>query len=232
MKIKKSKLVSLIEMYLHEQQEFADEPAGDIGNAIDFASGLSEFIKINESKLNLSGVSAEDINKMINSNGELLFNGKNLIWEGTQFSANSGAGEKNSLQTSGKETIENSKLKNQGPTPPGKYSLGETQGPSDKTWAGTARAIAGFIKTLGETGPGAQFRSKFSSFAWGSFRAPLNPHSDTETFGRDNMYLHGGSNVGSIGCIDVLNNDVIIFAITDAWKDKNPGGVITIEVAY
>ena len=232
MKIKKSRLLSLIETYLHEQQEFADEPSDGTGNATDVASGLAEFIKIYEGNLNLSGVSSEDIDKMINSSGELLFNGKNLIWAGTQFSANSGAGEKNSLKNSKEESIENSKLKNQGPTPEGKYKLGETQGPSDKTWAGTARAIAGFIKTLGGTGPGVQFRSKFSSFAWGSYRAPLLPDNDTDTFGRDDMYLHGGSKVGSIGCIDVLNNDVIIFAIIDEWKNKNPGGTITIEVAY
>ncbi|SBT18479.1 hypothetical protein MGA5115_02610 [Marinomonas gallaica] len=38
---------------------------------------------------------------------------------------------------------------------------------------------------------------------WGSFRIRIHAKEDTETHGRDNFFLHGGSVEGSAGCIDV-----------------------------
>lgn len=37
---------------------------------------------------------------------------------------------------------------------------------------------------------------------WGDWRIPLTPDSSTNTEGRNGLYLHGGSKVGSAGCID------------------------------
>ncbi len=47
-----------------------------------------------------------------------------------------------------------------------------------------------------------------SSDSWGSVRTLLQPVNGTITYGRSGMYLHGGTNPGSIGCIDLTyHND-------------------------
>ncbi len=38
---------------------------------------------------------------------------------------------------------------------------------------------------------------------WGSWRVPLHPNAGTNTYGRSGFFIHGGSNQGSAGCIDV-----------------------------
>lgn len=45
--------------------------------------------------------------------------------------------------------------------------------------------------------------------AWGNVRTEIAPLDDTDTFGRDGMFVHGGDNPGSAGCIDLTdsNND-------------------------
>lgn len=42
--------------------------------------------------------------------------------------------------------------------------------------------------------------------SWGNYRVPLEPAEDTETFGRHSMYIHGGDELGSAGCIDLGPN--------------------------
>ncbi len=43
--------------------------------------------------------------------------------------------------------------------------------------------------------------------AWGKFRVPLRPDTNTDLFGRKpDMYIHGGSYAGSAGCIDLTSN--------------------------
>ena len=39
--------------------------------------------------------------------------------------------------------------------------------------------------------------------SWGNYYARLEPQPDTETFGRDGFYIHGGNEPGSAGCIDL-----------------------------
>ena len=46
---------------------------------------------------------------------------------------------------------------------------------------------------------------------WGRYRVPLIPKPETETFGRDRFFLHGGKNPGSAGCIDVGRGDRDLF---------------------
>jgi hypothetical protein len=63
---------------------------------------------------------------------------------------------------------------------------------------------------------------------WGSFRVPLEASSQTDTFGRTQMYLHGGSFDGSIGCIDCGNT-------YDKWlfqQIRNTNQKIPVEVKY
>jgi hypothetical protein len=38
---------------------------------------------------------------------------------------------------------------------------------------------------------------------WGDWRVRLHPKPMTNTFGRDNFFLHGGGLEGSAGCIDI-----------------------------
>lgn len=47
---------------------------------------------------------------------------------------------------------------------------------------------------------------KYAPDAWGNYRVPLEPAEDTETFGRHSMYIHGGDELGSAGCIDLGPN--------------------------
>ena len=42
--------------------------------------------------------------------------------------------------------------------------------------------------------------------AWGNYRIPLEADDDTNTYGRHNMYIHGGNELGSGGCIDTGPN--------------------------
>lgn len=63
--------------------------------------------------------------------------------------------------------------------------------------------------------------------AWGSFRVPLEPANDTNTYNRTQMYIHGGTSDGSIGCIDCGNNDKRLFGeVRDTKK------FIPVEIKY
>lgn len=42
--------------------------------------------------------------------------------------------------------------------------------------------------------------------AWGNYRVPLEADDGTDTHGRHSMYIHGGDELGSAGCIDVGPN--------------------------
>ena len=42
--------------------------------------------------------------------------------------------------------------------------------------------------------------------AWGNYRVPLEADDGTDTRGRHSMYIHGGDELGSAGCIDVGPN--------------------------
>lgn len=45
------------------------------------------------------------------------------------------------------------------------------------------------------------------SSAWGIYATPLHPLGDTETWGRYGFTVHGGARAGSIGCIDLVQNN-------------------------
>ena len=64
----------------------------------------------------------------------------------------------------------------------------------------SARKILGIFFPNGEDG----WMRKEGS--WGNYRVPLEPAEDTETFGRHSMYIHGGDELGSAGCIDLGPN--------------------------
>lgn len=90
------------------------------------------------------------------------------------------------LYTSGRDGNTNPSIPNQGPIPPGTYSLDPKQ-----------ISEGGFIRNLlGD---------------WGQYRAPLTPNSSTNTYGRDGFFLHGGNTPGSAGCIDIGSGDKTLF---------------------
>jgi RHS repeat-associated protein len=62
---------------------------------------------------------------------------------------------------------------------------------------------------------------------WGTWRVRLYPYPGTDTFGRDNFFLHGGKTPGSAGCIDAQN------CIDDIHRLlKNHDGVVPVTVRY
>ena len=62
---------------------------------------------------------------------------------------------------------------------------------------------------------------------WGHYRAPLHPAPGTDTHGRDNFFLHGGSTPGSAGCIDICNLENGLFPLLQQHQ-----GTITVIVDY
>jgi RHS repeat-associated protein len=77
-------------------------------------------------------------------------------------------------------------VKNHGPIPRGLYVLD----PSEITESNIFRELLG---------------------DWGNYRAPLHPSLDTDTYGRDGFFIHGGRLPGSAGCIDVGYYDNYLF---------------------
>lgn len=63
---------------------------------------------------------------------------------------------------------------------------------------------------------------------WGDFRVILEPTTTTDTYERDQMYLHGRRDDGSIGCIDCGQtlNQWILREIRDTTTQ------IPVEVKY
>lgn len=62
---------------------------------------------------------------------------------------------------------------------------------------------------------------------WGEFRVRLYPYPGTQTYGRDNFFLHGGKKPGSAGCIDAQQ---CISAIHSLLEHHD--GVVPVEVRY
>ncbi len=56
--------------------------------------------------------------------------------------------------------------------------------------------------------------------SWGHYRVKLHPATETITHGRDGFYLHGGDTPGSLGCIDVGNQDVVLFPLLSQSPGK------------
>jgi hypothetical protein len=64
--------------------------------------------------------------------------------------------------------------------------------------------------------------------SWGRYRVPLHPDAGTNTHGRSGFYLHGGTMIGSQGCIDVGHvNDSLL-----AWLKEAGCKKIKVVVKY
>jgi len=71
-----------------------------------------------------------------------------------------------------------------------------------------------------------------SQVAWGSHRWALLPKKGTQTFGRHNFYLHGGSTPGSIGCIDLVTESPNFSSYYEQWRKKTGRSSIDVKVDY
>ena len=47
------------------------------------------------------------------------------------------------------------------------------------------------------------------SSGWGNYSWSLHPDKDTDIRGRSNFFIHGGTDFGSAGCIDLQKNDAV-----------------------
>ena len=96
------------------------------------------------------------------------------------------------------------RIRNQGPIPPGRYTL-NTSKLSDPN---PAMDVLRGLRNLGD---------------WGDWRAPLTPDPRTDTLDqngvpRDGFFLHGGIKEGSAGCIDIGGG---LWGNSDSTKIKN-----------
>ena len=137
------------------------------------------------------------------------------------------------------------KYKNEGPTPPGKYTLGETQkrSSSDDKWKTDAQyAIRTTTRATISGIPGSNIKddtphefinnTDSSKVAWGDYRWSLVQMKGTKTYGRDSFYLHGGSFPGSIGCIDLVTDSGDFADFYEKWKKENKKDTITVSIDY
>jgi hypothetical protein len=137
-----------------------------------------------------------------------------------------------------------SKLKMEGPIPPGTYTLGKTQTrETDNKWRTDAEYIK---KTLSintvEGLPGAKVQggephefydnTPTSLVAWGNCRWAIIPDKNTNTHGRGSFYLHGGSMPGSIGCVDLSTDSPEFLKYYNAWMQKTGNKTISLRVDY
>ena len=144
----------------------------------------------------------------------LIFNGKSLALYENGLKTKEWAG------VSGRPGYQSPKsqgLKNKGPIPQGSYMA--RQG-NYQEW----HRISPSQKLKGIFGVGTWPGSIES---WGSQRVWLEPGNDTDTMGRNNFSIHGGTKPGSAGCID-LTNQMGIFAF---WFLNN-GKDMIVHVKY
>lgn len=136
------------------------------------------------------------------------------------------------------------KAKNEGPTPPGKYTLGVTQ---KRTTTGKWEKDSQFVKSVVSKQtildlPKSPIKKEephefgdktpTSEVAWGDYRWALKPKKGTDTFGRSSFYLHGGSTPGSIGCIDLVTDSDDFADYYEKWRKKTNNKTIDLVIDY
>lgn len=105
---------------------------------------------------------------------------------------------------SGVDGVSDPSARDKGPIPLGEYALN--------------------TNNISEVG-GLRYLARRLTGDWGHYRVPLAPTAETNTFGRDGFYIHGGDTPGSKGCIDVGKYDRYLFPAL-----KEAGGTIRLTV--
>lgn len=111
---------------------------------------------------------------------------------------------------SGYQNRASTSIPNKGPTPEGSYIINpkKLQSNNGFLWdflKDTAGKITGKNDLSFKNIYNKNFWKIYSS-GWGNYRIPLEPTDNTKTFGRNQMYIHGGNELGSAGCIDLGPN--------------------------
>lgn len=136
---------------------------------------------------------------------------------------------------SGQEGYQNkasTSIANKGPTPEGTYYIDPNKLEERQSFLNRMKkAVSEPNLSLEERAALATAKGKYGWMdkqrSWGNYRVPLEPAENTETFGRNHMYIHGGDELGSAGCIDLgPNMDKFISYI------KNGKQPIKVKVKY
>ena len=128
----------------------------------------------------------------------LQFDGQNLIW------LENGKPVKYYPAQSGHDGFQSARytnVVNDGPIPQGQYLLAKGSGQDYNNKEE--------MSLLQKINPWRTKRWYEIPYGWGESRIPIKPMPNTNTFGRQSMYVHGGAVPGSAGCIDLTyrNND-------------------------
>jgi hypothetical protein len=83
-----------------------------------------------------------------------------------------------------------------------------------------------------ELSPAGILRRLFTGGSWGNYRITIHPFTTTETYGRGGFFIHGGTHVGSAGCIN-LHSDMDRF-VKDLQSEIAKFGdcKIQLEIRY
>ncbi len=108
---------------------------------------------------------------------------------------------------SGHRKYQNRKYQNvpgKGPLPEGSYRVKQSE----------IQDIDDFNATIGYLG--SLVKQKVGNFpggrkSWGNTRVWLEPFSSNNLYGRERFSIHGGEEMGSLGCIDLEKNDTPFF---------------------
>lgn len=106
------------------------------------------------------------------------------------------------------------KMEKIGPIPEGEYYINpqEIQYADDRTMIDKVAGLVGVVVNRGGTMPGGKF-------AWGIGRVWIHPQSVIiDGVLRTNFSIHGGTDAGSAGCIDLTSNDKPFFDTLEKYK--------------
>ncbi len=112
--------------------------------------------------------------------------------------------------------------KRQGPIPPGKWIFK----PESIHTIETTDKIKGLVLR-------GEWRGGTTS--WGNYRVDLQPANYVAaSSNRTNLFIHGGTYPGSAGCLDMVRNNNLFFAIIEKYKaiSENIYGSLIINVDY
>ena len=242
MKISRKSLKMIIENYLKEEVKlsYKNYYAPSVTKLIDdMLAGNDEFINDNSiyiefstesvvqpgvSKLRIKSASGKTYFEFDAVSGHKSYFGKDPIKTMSIKSY--------SRTDAKKEKVSDSAVAG-GPTPEGEYTLGEmeTQGNSgllstykNKLYVLLGKRDSEALAYFGQKTP-------VSKIAWGNFRYSLTPSSDNEMFLRNELYIHGGAEAGSGGCIDLTGEMDGFTTIIELWR-KNNSNPIKVIVDY
>lgn len=106
-------------------------------------------------------------------------------------------------------------VKDGGPIPPGIWEIS----PIDVQEIGIKDRVLGLVGFGGFPG---------GTRSWGKNRVNIFPVKGTDDCGREGLYIHGGATPDSRGCLDLVENNDLFFAILE--KYNNPDSLQPIEV--